>query len=252
MAIDELLMSDPSPVLRFYGWENPTLSFGRNHMKLNSIDRQYCAQNKIELVRRITGGRTVLHHHEITYTFSVDARLFPQGVLAAYKLVSQALLEGLETLGIHAAMTPSKKQGTSSTICFEESSAYELVADTRKLVGSAQYRTKNRILQHGSILLDIDWNLWKRIWNISPGSIPLQQRVTSIKEQLGNIPPRQSFVTAISQSFSRFFQAPLREMELDSWNWNEVNDLAANKYLIRNELQESIYHKERCSGVPPL
>jgi len=234
MAMDEWLMSFPTPVLRFYGWEKPTLSFGKNHIRLNSIDRNFCRQKGIDLVRRLTGGRTVLHQHELTYTFIVKTNLFPRGVSDAYKLISQALINGLKDFGISFEMVSEKKPGHNSSICFQEPSIYELTVDNKKIVGSAQYRTKERILQHGSILLDVDYSLWKDIWKLPPDSMLLHKRVTSLKEQLGYTPPVTSLIAAIGQSFSQYFQAPLQELAVEKLYQTDYTMLA-EKYKISEE-----------------
>ena len=165
MAIDEaLLLSmahtvDPQPVLRFYGWNPATLSLGYAQSYNKEVDEASCRVEGIDIVRRPTGGRAVLHEYELTYSV-IAPELNPNvtgTVIESYLKISQALLKGFRTLGVDAEMvTNGGKLQDRSAMCFDAPSWYELVVDGRKLVGSAQVRKEGVLLQHGSILLHFD------------------------------------------------------------------------------------------------
>lgn len=153
-------------ILRLYGWEKPTLTLGRNQ-KESAINEDFCHQKDIAIVRRITGGRAVLHDKELTYCFITKASTLKNGesVVESYKEISQALILGLEQLKIKAEMFENKQISTKNPYCMAISSGADLCAHGKKLVGSAQCRKEGYILQHGSILIDADNEIVSKIFS---------------------------------------------------------------------------------------
>ncbi|MBL7565194.1 lipoate--protein ligase family protein [Staphylococcus saccharolyticus] len=172
MAMDEALLNFVSrgeidPVIRFYTWNPATLSIGYFQRLKKEIDIDKVAEKGFGIVRRQTGGRGVLHDKELTYSVIVPESHpnMPTTVTEAYKVISQGLLEGFKNLGFETyfAVPRSKEEREKlkqprSSVCFDAPSWYELVVEGRKIAGSAQTRQKGVILQHGSILQDIDIN----------------------------------------------------------------------------------------------
>lgn len=170
MAMDEALLNFVSrgeidPVIRFYTWNLATLSIGYFQRLQKEIDIDKVKEKGYGLVRRQTGGRGVLHDKELTYSVIVPESHpnMPSTVTEAYKIISQGLLEGFKNLGFETyfAIPRSKEERDKlkqprSSVCFDAPSWYELVVEGRKIAGSAQTRQKGVILQHGSILQDID------------------------------------------------------------------------------------------------
>ena len=161
MALDEALLrraaSSGEAVFRIYAWAEPTLSLGRNQPARGEYDRGALDRSGIGVVRRLTGGRAVLHHREITY--SVTAPLSLGATLRdAYRRINEILIAGLRSLGADARIAGAEGRAPLPSIapCFEEPTEGELVLGGRKLVGSAQYRDEDALLQHGSILIDDD------------------------------------------------------------------------------------------------
>lgn len=140
-------------ILRFYTWKVPTLSLGK-HQNSDDIDVDYLKENNFDLVRRPSGGRAVLHWDELTYSVVVpkNHELFETSVLELYNLISKLLIEGLRRLGYPVELTEGKKKA-STHVCFQVPSTYEITMNGVKVVGSAQTRTQDYILQHGSIVL---------------------------------------------------------------------------------------------------
>ena len=160
MARDAALLARSSrtgeSVFILYSWERPTLSFGRNQRARGEYDSGRIGARGLDVVRRPTGGRTILHHREITY--SVTAPLEGSASLReTYERINLILLDGLSRLGVKASISSGgKAMQPSSNPCFTAPSDGEIVADGRKLVGSAQWRGETAMLQHGSILIDDD------------------------------------------------------------------------------------------------
>lgn len=144
-------------VFSIYSWSRPTLSFGRHQPAMGLYDLERIREADVDVVRRPTGGRAILHHREITY--SVTAPIDDASPLrATYSRVNRILLAGLARLGVNAELASVSKRAESPSIrpCFEAPTEGELVADGRKLVGSAQWRDQGALLQHGSILVGDD------------------------------------------------------------------------------------------------
>ena len=170
MAMDEALLNFVSrgeidPVVRFYTWNPATLSVGYFQRLKKEIDIDKVKEKGFGLVRRQTGGRGVLHDKELTYSVIVSEEHpnMPSTVTEAYRVISEGLLEGFKLLGFEAyfAIPRSKEEREKlkqprSAICFDAPSWYELVVEGRKIAGSAQTRQKGVILQHGSLLQDVD------------------------------------------------------------------------------------------------
>lgn len=170
MAMDEALLNFVSrgeidPVVRFYTWNPATLSVGYFQRLKKEIDIDKVNEKGFGLVRRQTGGRGVLHDKELTYSVIVseDHPNMPSTVTEAYRVISEGLLEGFKLLGFEAyfAIPRSKEEREKlkqprSAVCFDAPSWYELVVEGRKIAGSAQTRQKGVILQHGSLLQDVN------------------------------------------------------------------------------------------------
>jgi lipoate-protein ligase A len=172
MAVDEALLefvcqSKSLPTLRLYAWDPTCLSIGYAQ-PCADIDRTRLLNRGWDWVRRPTGGRAILHTDELTYSI-VAPLTEPRvagGVLESYQRLSKALLFSLHTLEIHAEVHPTNSIGNSqdnAAVCFEVPSNYEIVINGKKLIGSAQARRKNGLLQHGTLPL---WGDLTRIMDV--------------------------------------------------------------------------------------
>ena len=143
-------------VFSIYSWSRPTLSFGRNQPAIGSYNLEKIRAEGIDIVRRPTGGRAILHHREVTY--SVTAPIEGDTLQKAYARINRILQHGLRSLGVmvEAAAGSHRAEVPSIRPCFEIPAKGELVAEGAKLVGSAQWREDGALLQHGSILVDDD------------------------------------------------------------------------------------------------
>jgi lipoate-protein ligase A len=168
MAIDEAIMAGirqgiaPATV-RFYRWNPPAVTIGYFQDIHREIDLAKCTELGVDVVRRLTGGRAVLHHREVTYSMACpeDDPVASGTVVQSYLRISQGLLAGVKSLGVPAELVPhgGQKGAALSAACFEAPSWYELVVDGKKLIGSAQTRKQGIMLQHGSLPLEMDEGL---------------------------------------------------------------------------------------------
>ncbi len=149
------------PTLRFYKWSQPTISIGNFQKVENDLDLSQCVQKNILVVRRPTGGRAILHSDEVTYSVAAPNSHpdFSKGIKQTHFIISQALISGLKELGVCDAgikyKTKCDNTGNQdrSPACFSTLNHCEIAVRGKKLIGSAQKRTRKAFLQHGSILL---------------------------------------------------------------------------------------------------
>ncbi len=157
--VESLLQGSGVPTLRLYTWKPWAISIGYNQDS-SEIDRDSCKEAGIDVVRRPTGGRAILHAEELTYAVAMPAD--GSSILESYNTICEALLRGLNLFGVGATFEQAQPrfretyQKKSSIPCFSSSARYEIQWDGRKLIGSAQRRMRNGrstvLLQHGSIL----------------------------------------------------------------------------------------------------
>lgn len=186
------------PVFRLYGWSPACVSTGRNQ-KDNFIDYNLLKENNIDVVKRLTGGRALLHDNEITYSFICPINYLENGenVTQSYKEISQILINVFKNLNIELDFGGEKSISTKHNYCMLISTGADLCYKGKKLIGSAQCRKDGYILQHGSILYDYDKNLLQKIFNenISVTS------VISIKEINPNLSKQD-----IIEAFGKYYE----------------------------------------------
>ncbi len=156
------------PIFRLYGWNPPCVSLGRNQDD-SFIDRDFLRQNNIDIVRRLTGGRALLHDNEITYSYVCPVSYLKNGehVISSYKEISQILIDKFKLLDIELEFGYNKPVKTGFDYCMLVSTGADLCYQGKKLIGSAQYRKSGYILQHGSILYDYNTTLLEKIFGDS-------------------------------------------------------------------------------------
>jgi len=188
MAIDAGLLNSSiaenrkEPVFRLYGWKPACVSLGRNQ-KDDFIDYEVLKKHNIDVVRRLTGGRALLHDNEITYSFVCPEEYLTNGshVVSSYKEISQILINKFQKLGIDLDFGTSKAVQTKFDYCMLLSTGADLCYKNKKLIGSAQCRKNGYILQHGSILYDYDKKLLEKIFDeeINPDCITTIREINS-------------------------------------------------------------------------
>jgi lipoyl(octanoyl) transferase len=165
MAIDEAILAaveagQSPPTLRVYGWSPPCISLGHSQDPAHELDLEAVAARGYDIVKRATGGRAVLHIDELTYSIIARADAEPWCATQAlsYREISQAVARALSASGFGVTLDrgyPVEKPQAlrAMTPCFSSTARSEVVFGDRKVVGSAQRRTRGAFLQHGSILV---------------------------------------------------------------------------------------------------
>lgn len=239
MALDEAIAravgrGRVGPTLRYYMWDAPTVSLGCLQTADGAIERQVCSQRAVGVVRRPTGGRAVLHDAELTYSVCVpvDGGWGRMSVAQSFRRIGAALVAGLGRLGIIASLGSAEAaQGASAQLgaCFQLPRMPAVLASGRKLIGSAQRRWDGVILQHGSLLLDVDFEMHRAVFPTWPGDEP-GRGVTSLKSLLGDVPPRAEIERALSAGWSEVLGVSLVPGALMSGERHEAEQLVHSRY----------------------
>ncbi len=212
MAIDEALFkAGTRPTLRFYSWLRPTLSIGY-FQKIDESLLARCRERGVDVVRRLTGGRAVLHQHEITYSVFSPFENFPAppSLKNIYVLLARWQVESLREIGIDASLAEkgrsvsyySKKQA-----CFTTSTPYEIGVAGKKIAGSAQKIGKEAFLQHGSLLLDMNDQLYSSLLGVEDQG---GDCFTTLKRE-GCLLGRDEIIRALTERFEKIIGCRLTE-----------------------------------------
>ncbi len=246
MALDEAILESVGrqqslPTLRLYAWDPPCLSLGYAQ-SINDVDLEALRLNGWQLVRRPTGGRAILHTDELTYSVTApptEPRV-AGGVMESYYRLAQALLCALQLLGLPAEANekydlPPDVQ-PKGPVCFEVPSSYEITVHGKKLIGSAQARRTEGVLQHGSLPLQGD------ITRITRGLVfaseearqqaahKLSQRATTVERILNRVIPWEQAAAAFTQAFQQTLQLELLPGEPTPGELQRANELLLEKY----------------------
>jgi lipoate-protein ligase A len=239
MAIDEALAHSvregaSPPVLRVYAWTTPSVSIGC-FQKIDAVNLPCCADLHIPVVRRPTGGRAVLHGDELTYSFSAPtgAGPFSKGLMDSYHQISRALCRAVSVLGpaAEARTTRAQEEASGNPLCFHSASFAEITVLNRKLVGSAQKRWRDGLLQQGSIPYVLGEMLIKKVFNID-APVDLRERMIGLREVVPDLDPAH-FRETVRRSFEETFGVPLTPSALSREESLHAAELEARKYQSR-------------------
>ncbi len=258
MAIDEAIMIAHReglvpPTIRFYQWSPPVVSLGYFQDLQKEIDVDVCQDMGIDIVRRPTGGKAVLHDKELTYSFIIRENhpLVNNSILETYKKISGGMIRGLSYLGIMAELVPLRGEKLKSdslpkgekseiyhsdfkSICFSVPSQYEVQVEGKKIVGSAQVRKGEIVLQHGSLLIELEKDKLFSVFNFP--SVQIRERLktrfnaTSLEEILKRKISFSELSEILPRGFEEEFGVRLTEGKLTVQEEKISKELLENKY----------------------
>lgn len=224
MALDEAIFlarirGVAPPTVRFFSWSPPAVSIGYGQRLDERINADACRRLGVGLVRRPTGGSAIYHdtrEREVTYSVVAGAGDFDGAgdLLSTYRWIGTALSAGLRALGARAELVPVMKEPLASDVpafCFARTGSYEIEAEGRKLVGSAQRRQGGAFLQHGSVLLGADA---ERVRLLFPGEGDPLAGMTTLEAELGRRPAFDEVVAALVRGFREACGLELKPGEL--------------------------------------
>jgi lipoate---protein ligase len=236
MAIDRWLLSQLEqghpPTLRFYTWSPAALSLGyhQNRYPATWHDLHWQGQ-RLELVRRPTGGRAVLHQGDLTYmvvaslghlSHTIGDPAAPVTRQTSYTAICEFLIQGWRSLGLDLQFGRSARNYTHQANCFATATSADLVLPNgTKLIGSAQLRCGEAILQHGSMRLDPDRNLFNQVFG--PGTLP--ELSQPLSQTLAGCDPDR-LITALTASAQQCFGAQFQVQPLTAAEWLAIEAMA--------------------------
>ena len=175
-----ILAQSKVPTFRLYAWSPKCISLGRNQKQ------DFITDKDVDVVRRLTGGRALLHDNEITYSYVAPA-VEGESIIQSYKHISGILIDFFKTLGVELDFGENKKVSTHFDYCMLLSTGADVCYNGQKIIGSAQYRKQGYILQHGSILFGYDKMFLEHLFKEEVKGI------TTVKEILPNM-TKEKFV----------------------------------------------------------
>ena len=238
--LEHIYRGESKPTLRLYSWNPPCLSLG-HAQSFKDVDVERLKSHGWDVVRRVTGGRAILHTDELTYsvTGSADEPVLSGGVLESYNRLAQALLHAVQSLSVPVEMKEHEGGHTKQNlnpVCFEVPSTYEITVDGKKLIGSAQARKKEGVLQHGSLPLTGDLTricdalIFENEAARETAKERLLARATTVESVLGVGTDWE----AAAQAFIRGFEAELgiqfERGELSKSESQRADELVKEKY----------------------
>jgi lipoate-protein ligase A len=258
MAVDEAIMIAHKnglvpPTIRFYQWSPPAVSLGYFQDLKKEINVKVCQDIGIDIVRRPTGGKAVLHDQELTYSFIIKENdpLVNDSILETYKKISGGIIRGLSYLGIKAELVLLRGKLENNlldrsdkarihhldfkSICFSVPSQYEVQVEGKKIVGSAQVRKGGVVLQHGSLLIKLEKDKLFSVFNFP--SVQIREKLkskfkaTSLEEILKRKIDFSELSNIIPRGFEAEFGVRLVESKLTEPEEKISKDLLENKYL---------------------
>lgn len=235
MALDESIavhvrQCRSLPTLRFYQWKRPSVTLGF-FQKTQEINLGFCRKMEIPIVRRLTGGRAVLHGQDLTYSLTCrfDTGHFNNKISSNYARISSAFLEGLQEIGFSVTMQQRKaeRQTLKNPSCFQSISFSEITLHDKKLIGSAQKKWADGFLQQGSIVMDLDEETMGQIFLLKD----LEQFNNIAK--LNSVAPsitQEHVKTALKNAFEKSFEIEFKEELPTSSEYNMAEQLTAQRY----------------------
>jgi lipoyl(octanoyl) transferase len=244
MAVDESILEhigrgEAMPTLRLYAWSPPCLSLG-HAQPFADVDMDRLHQHGWEVVRRATGGRAILHTDELTYAViaPIDEPRVEGSVLESYNRLAQVLLLAVKSLELPVEMKEGKAENSSmaNPVCFEVPSTYEITVNGKKLIGSAQARKREGVLQHGSLPLTGDLSRICQTLVFEDESARelavrrLLERATTVESALGRGVSWEVAAHAFIQAFEAQLGLSLKSGELSESESKRADELVKEKY----------------------
>lgn len=244
MAVDESLLEhvgrgESLPTLRLYAWEPACLSLGYAQ-PFADVDTARLRERSWDAVRRPTGGRAILHTDELTYSITapLDEPRVIGTVLESYNRLAGALVAAVRSLGIPVEMKDHipGQSGAQGPVCFEVPSAYEITVDGKKLIGSAQARRREGVLQHGTLPLYGDLGritealVFPDESTRAAAAVKLWSRATTVETVLGRKIEWKTAAQAFVHAFESELNLTLERGELSSAEKTRAKTLMQEKY----------------------
>ncbi len=241
MAVDEAIFlsycqKNSLPTLRLYGWQLKAFSLGYAQKAEKELDIDKCRKEKIDFVRRITGGGIIFHHQELTYSLACSQEDIGIGfsIPESFRILCGFLLAAYKKLNLKACYARENKLynerfDVPSSFCFASRARYDILINAKKIGGNAQRRYRNFIFQHGSVPLKFDIEEAVPFLKENP-RMHIKERICSLQDALGRIIEFKELAEIIRESFKETFLVNLEEGNLTAQEKNSAEILKEKKY----------------------
>lgn len=238
MARDEAISrvvsaGDQPPTLRLYGWVPPAISLGQSQ-RISSVDEARCRADGVGIVRRPTGGLAILHTDELTYSMAlpIDHPIAEGDVMTSYRRIADAIMRALQSLGVPdvRASRIAKEDKAKGPVCFEAPSDYEVVGAGKKLVGSAQWRRVDGVLQHGSLPLHGDIARICAYLVDAPAQDKVREHAATLRDVIGRDVSWDDAAGAWASAFAEVLGIRFAPGELSADELRCADELRRSKY----------------------
>ena len=241
MAFDEAMLDCAATrggraTLRFFDWQRPAITIGYAIDAPVSLDLDECEYRGVPVVRRVTGGGIVLHGSDLTYaiTFPRGAMAPEQGLIETYRTINRALATALEAFGVRSDLLEGLRHlGPPAGACFARPTRYDLVVDGKKLVGNAQRRRGQWLLNHGSMVLDEGYRELLPLLRDKEEIAAFAESAVTLSSLADPVPSRADLIEAIADAFGDALGLTLEPAAALVEEIARANDLAARKYRNR-------------------
>ncbi len=225
MATDEAILmhrikNKVPNTLRFFTWKPSCLTIGYFQNLKKEVDIEKAKESGVGIVRRYTGGGAVFHDKELTYSLAISEKDVPQDVIESYKTICGAIIKGLDMVGVHSEFKPIN----------------DIVVNNKKISGNAQTRKEGIVLQHGTILIDVDVKKMFSLLKVPDEKIKdkmiktAEERLTSLAKELDRNVTVSELRRAMIQGFENVFQVKFEESELTVEELRLAEKLCKEKY----------------------
>ena len=229
MAIDEsiskeVLKNNSLNSLRIYGWNPSCVSVGFFQAIRKEVDFAAAKDMSVDIIRRLTGGGAVFHEHEITYSLIISEKDAPDDIVESYEKICSCLIEGLSKLGIKPFFKPIN----------------DIILNNKKISGSAQTRINGTIIQHGTILIDLDVDKMFKLLKVPNEKIKdklisnVKERVTCLNDELGYNVGIETFSDYIKKGFESVFNIEFIDAKLTNNELLNAKKLDKEKYSTKD------------------
>lgn len=234
MAIDEYLFDlchqKHIGFLRIYFWKKPTFSYGVSQKVKKVINIDFIKSNNFSYIRRITGGKVVLHDDEITYSVITSEDFFfkKNDLYKSYMIISKYLVNSFEKIGIPVNLSSKKDifMSKSNNPCFSFPTQNEIEIGGKKIVGSAQKRDNKALIQHGSIPVSMNYELYAKGTNVN--SAIIKKSMTSLSEISNRT--KDELIESMISNFSDFISNDIREFNFKENDREKIHEIE-KKYI---------------------
>lgn len=242
MAIDEAILEHyiqygGPPTIRVYRWHPPALSLGASQ-SIGEINLEQCRFLGIDIVRRPTGGKAVLHDVELTYSLVASSKEgFPNSIWGVYNRIAQGLINAYRMLGVEVQIKRKGKTGRINQVCFLTATSADLLYDGRKVIGSAQKKKGDVFLQHGSLVISHDPELLFSLFNYpsdevrKKGMTLFMNTTASLNSILGRGIHYEEIKQALWQGFQEAWEIDCYKGELANEEIKLKHKFLETKYL---------------------